>query len=86
MEYYSVHQPDSPRNHHPHHGPDSWDDERPPTYNPEDYAAHLTRFNSFIYKNHVMNIILDLLMPMVGLEVTVDLVILSLMCSPMRWA
>ena len=21
-----------------------WDDERPPTYNPEDYAAHLTRF------------------------------------------
>lgn len=50
MEYYSVHQPDSPRNHHPHHGPDSWDDERPPTYNPEDYAAHLTRFNNFIKK------------------------------------
>ena len=40
MEFYNVHESDI--NHHGHDM--RWDDERPPTYNPEDYAAHLTRW------------------------------------------
>ena len=40
MEFYNVHESDMK---HPSHDM-GWEDERPPTYNPEDYAAHLTRF------------------------------------------
>ena len=43
MEFYPVHDLenfDSARDS----GSIGWDDERPPTYNPEDYSAHLTRY------------------------------------------
>ena len=41
MEYYSVHSDDIIGDHDIH-----FDDERPPTYNPEDYATHLKKYTS----------------------------------------
>ena len=42
MEFYSVQEQEAGLGAGPHHDI-SWEDERPPTYNPEDYSAHLTR-------------------------------------------
>ena len=45
MEFYSVQEQEAGLGAGPHHDI-SWEDERPPTYNPEDYSAHLTRSKS----------------------------------------
>ena len=41
MEYYSAHSDEIMGDHDIH-----FDDERPPTYNAEDYAAHLRKYSS----------------------------------------
>ena len=41
MEYYSAHSDEIMGDHDIH-----FDDERPPTYNAEDYAAHLKKYSS----------------------------------------
>ena len=51
MEFYSVQEPEAGLGAGPHHDI-SWEDERPPTYNPEDYSAHLTRSGLSLDFNH----------------------------------
>ena len=56
MEFYSVQEQEAGLGAGPHHDI-SWEDERPPTYNPEDYSAHLTRSgfeSSFVPSNIVL--------------------------------
>ena len=51
MEFYSVQEQEAGLGAGPHHDI-SWEDERPPTYNPEDYSAHLTRSGLSLNINH----------------------------------
>ena len=51
MEFYSVQEQEAGLGAGPHHDI-SWEDERPPTYNPEDYSAHLTRSGLGLDFNH----------------------------------
>ena len=53
MEFYPVHDHDGGHGGPGGHEPDSWEDERPPTYNPEDYSAHLSRYH-ILNKNYLV--------------------------------
>ena len=58
MEFYSVQEQDAGLGAGPHHDI-SWEDERPPTYNPEDYSAHLTRSGLRDFNHHLFIVLVQ---------------------------